>query len=157
MNALIAYYSWAGNTRGLAELIQKEAGGALFEIKPQTPYTSNYSACTAQAKKEIQAGYLPDLEGLPDNLDVYDTVFVGTPNWWSTIAPPVSSFLSKVDLTGKAVAPFCTHGGGGQARCASDTAGLCGGANVLDGLAVYGGSSKQADVSRWFSAIGLKG
>lgn len=114
---LIAYYSWGGTTRHAAEEIQRCTGGTLLEIKPVTPYPEDYDSCVQKAKEDIKAGLRPDI--LPANTDVamYDVVFIGSPNWWSTIAPPVSTFLAQNDLSGKNVAFFQTHGGGGMANC----------------------------------------
>lgn len=114
---LIAYYSWGGTTRHAAEEIQRCTGGTLLEIKPVTPYPEDYDSCVQKAKEDIKSGTHPDL--LPANTDVamYDVIFIGSPNWWSTIAPPVTSFLVQNDLSGKKVAFFQTHGGGGMANC----------------------------------------
>lgn len=154
---LIAYYSHSGNTEELAELIRTETGGVLFEIKPATPYPSAYQAVVGQAKEEIRAGFRPEIRETAD-VDPYDVVFVGSPNWWSTIAPPVASFLERCGLTGKTVVPFCTHGGGGMAGLARDTRALCPSSEVMDGFAVYGNSVRRArdEVDAWLRKIGLK-
>lgn len=154
---LIAYYSHSGNTKGLAELIRTETGGALLEIKPAEPYPSAYQAVVDQAKEEIRAGFRPEIRETAD-VGPYDVVLVGSPNWWSTIAPPVASFLERCDLTGKTVVPFCTHGGGGMAGLARDTRALCPGSKVLDGFAAYGNSGLRArdEVDAWLRGIGLK-
>ena len=67
------------------------------------PYPNSYNAVVDQAKKEIQAGYKPALQSTLDRIESYDTIFVGSPNWWSTIAPPVATFLSEYDLSGKTI------------------------------------------------------
>jgi flavodoxin len=66
---LLAYYSWSGNTRKIAGLIERETGGTLFEIEPVQPYTTDYRAAVAQAKEEIQAGFRPDLKAFPSFQD----------------------------------------------------------------------------------------
>ena len=106
---LIAYYSWGGNTKYAAAQIQKATGGTLFEIKPVKPYPSEYRECTVQARKEIQEGGRPELAAKVEDMGKYDVIFIGSPNWWSTIAPPVASFLASYDLSGKTVIPFVTH------------------------------------------------
>ena len=112
---LVAYYSWGGNTKYAAAQIQKATGGTLFEIKPARPYPAEYRECTVQAKKEIQEGFRPELASRVEDIGKYDVIFIGSPNWWSTIAPPVAAFLASYDLSGKTVIPFVTHGGGGMA------------------------------------------
>jgi hypothetical protein len=94
---LIVYYSRSGNTRAIANLIHQEVGGTIHEIQPEVPYPSSYNAAVDQAKKEIPAGYRPALRSTLAQVESYDTIFVGSPNWWNTIAPPVATFLSEHD------------------------------------------------------------
>jgi flavodoxin len=152
---LIAWYSHSANTRKLAKLIGQKTGGDLQEILPQTPYPAAYNTVVAQAKKEIQAGYRPVLQSLPQSIAGYGTVFVGSPNWWSTVAPPVAAFLEFFDFSGKTVIPFCTHGGGGFGHIERDIAKQCPRSILLPGFAVYGGGSREADVSAWLARIGI--
>ncbi len=150
-NILIAYYSRSGNTRRIAKLIHDEVGGTIFEIQPEISYPDDYDSVLAQAKKEIQSGYMPALKSKIEDINAYDTIIIGSPNWWSTIAPPVAAFLSEYDLSGKTIVPFCTHGGGGQAGVLKGIAGLCSGSTVLTGFDIYGngGSDAKGSVSVW--------
>ncbi|WP_295812239.1 flavodoxin [uncultured Victivallis sp.] len=141
---LIAYYSWSGNTRAAAEQIQKITGGTLFEIKPAKAYPSDYSACVDQAKQECRDEFKPELATKVEDFAKYDVIFVGTPNWWSTMAPPVRSFLAGYDFSGKTVIPFVTHGGGGMARCERDMRKVCPKAAFGKGGAFSGGSIRNA-------------
>jgi len=154
---LIAYFSRSGNTRKIANLIHQEVGGTIHEIQPEVPYPNSYDAVVDQAKKEIQAGYKPALESTLDQIESYDTVFVGSPNWWSTIAPPVVTFLSEYDLSGKTIVPFCTHGGGGLGRIGKDIAKLCPRSTVLSCFGIYGSGTgnARAEVSAWLSKVGI--
>jgi len=156
-NILIAYFSRSGNTRKIAHLIQQKMGGTLHEIQVKVPYPGAYNAVVEQAKKEIQAGYKPALRSTLDHVEAYDTVFVGSPNWWSTIAPPVATFLAEHDLSGKTIVPFCTHGGGGLGRVAQDIAKLCPRSTVLSSFSVYGSGSGdvRAEVVAWLRKVGL--
>lgn len=133
---LIAYYSWGGTTRHAAEAIQRCTGGTLLEIKPVTPYPTDYDECVQKAKEDIKSGVRPEL--IPANTDValYDVIFIGSPNWWSTIAPPVSTFLSQNNLSGKKVAFFQTHGGGGMANCERHARALMPKAEFLGSIAL---------------------
>ncbi|MDT8899711.1 flavodoxin [Anaeroselena agilis] len=154
---LVAVFSKSGNTRRIADHIHESVGGTIFEIQSEVPYPNDYNAIVEQAKKEIRAGHKPALKTKVDNIEAYDTVFVGSPNWWSTIAPPVATFLSEYDLLGKTVVPFCTHGGGGAGRIFTDIAALCPQATVLNGLEVYGdgGGNAKATISQWLHKIGV--
>lgn len=136
-NILIAYFSYLGHTRELAEQIHKAVGGTLYEIRPAEAYSSDYDTCEAQAKKETRDGYRPPLADTCDNLASFSTIVLGTPNWFNTMAPPVATFLSMNDFSGKTVVPFCTHGGGGLGRIQRDIQKMAQGASVLDALALY--------------------
>ena len=153
---LIAYYSWSGNTRKIAELIERETGGTLFEIGPVQPYTTDYRAAVAQAKEEIQAGFRPDLKTLPE-ITSYSVVFLGTPIWWHTMAPPLAAFIERFELNGKTVVPFHTHGGGGVGSFEEDIAKMCPNSTITKGFGVFnsGGSETEAQVGFWLNSIGL--
>jgi flavodoxin len=154
---LIAYYSHSGNTRKIANLIHREVGGTIHEIQPKVPYPNSYNAVVDQAKIEIETEYKPALQSTLDHLESYDTIFVGSPNWWSTIAPPVATFLSGYDLSGKTIVPFCTHGGGGLGRIGKDIAKLCPQSTILSSFEIYGSGTgnAQAKVSAWLSKVGM--
>ena len=152
---LVAYYSYSGNTRFAAERIQKATGGDIFEIKPAAPYPDDYNACVDQAKKEIAAGLKPELAEKVKEFDKYEVIFVGTPNWWSTMAPPVLTFLSGYDFSGKTVIPFVTHGGGGMARCETDMRKAVPKANFGKGGAFSGRNIKnsEAALAGWIDEV----
>ncbi|MBC7321071.1 flavodoxin [bacterium] len=156
-NVLIVYFSWSGNTRKIANIIHREIGGTVVEIIPEHSYPNSYNATVEQAKREIQQGYKPPIKTRIDNIDLYDTIFVGSPNWWSTIAPPVATFLSTYDLSGKTIVPFCSHGGGGQGKIVKDIAKLCPRSNVLEPFVIYGGGAGdiQSKISEWLHKIGF--
>jgi len=154
---LIAYFSRSGNTRKIANLIHNQVGGTIHEILPEMSYPNSYHETVDQAKREIRTGYKPALQSSIDHIKSYDTVFIGTPNWWSTIAPPVATFLSVYDFSGIPIVPFCTHGGGGLGRIDKDIAKLCPQSTLLSSLTIYEGGTRhtQADVSAWLLKMGL--
>ena len=151
---LVAYYSHSGNTRRLAKAVQEATGGDLVELAPAEPYPADYDTVVAQAKREIAKGFRPAL-AKPVDASGYDAVIVGTPNWWSTMAPPVATFLESADLSGKAVSVFCTHGGGGSGRIERDAAKLCPDADRLPGFSTYGRTFTKSQVEKWLAGIGL--
>lgn len=155
---LIVYYSRSGNTRAVAKQIHATIGGDLLEIQTVHPYPEEYRATTDQAKKELAEGYKPPLATKVPDMQKYALVFLGSPNWWGTIAPPVMTFLSEYDFSGKTIAPFITHGGGGAGRSTADIRKLCPKASVAEALAISGRSaaSAQKDVAAWLAHLGLK-
>lgn len=154
---LVAYYSYSGNTREMARQIADVSGGELFEIVPVTPYPSDYQTVVDQAKREINAGARPALKTRVDDMSQYDVVFVGSPCWWATVAPPVATFLTSYDFAGKTVVPFMTHEGSRMGRTEADIRKLCPKSQVPDGLPVRGGAvgrSKET-VRRWVEGLGF--
>lgn len=155
-NILLVYYSHSANTRKFAELIREKTDGTLCELVPKKVYPRDYNTVVEQAKKEIQTGFRPELKTEIKDIASYDTVFVGTPNWWSTIAPPVVTFLASNDLAGKIIAPFCTHGGGGSGHIEATIKKLCPASTVRPLLSVYGGTAQDSQVESWLKKIGVK-
>lgn len=154
--ALVVYFSHSGNTRTLAGQIARAAHADLLEIVPEKPYPTVYNEVTDQAQKEIEAGYRPALATKIPDVSAYDVVFVGSPCWWGTIAPPVAAFLASCDLTGKTVAPFMTHEGSRMGRSAADIRELCPKSALTEGLSVRGSavSGAAAEVEKWLKKIG---
>lgn len=157
MKTLVAYYSYSGNTRTVAQQIQKATGADIFEIEVKNAYPSDYQALLDRAKKEINNNGKPVLKSMPKDLAQYDVIFVGSPNWWSTIAPPVATFLSNGNFSGKTIVPFVTHGGGGMAQCETNAKKLCPQAKMLKGLAINGSAVQSATprVEKWLREIGI--
>jgi len=155
---LITYYSRTGNTREIANQIHRIVGGIIVEIQTVVPYPDDYDAVTKQAKQELKTNYKPALKTKVENIGSYDVIFVGSPNWWGTIAAPVKSFLSEYDLSGKTIVPFITHAGSGLGRSVSDIEVLCPHSTILEGLAVWGENAKNAqnDVSAWVRRLRVK-
>lgn len=148
---LIVYFSQSGNTEIIARQIQKATDGDIFRLETATPYPKEYQALVDQAKKEIEAGYKPALKEKAVNPESYDIIFAGSPSWWSTIAPAVSTFLSAYDFAGKTIIPFITHEGSRMGRAGADIKKLSPGATVLAGLPVRGSSVQSAgpEVNKW--------
>lgn len=155
---LTVYFSHSGNTRTVAEKIRETAGGDIFEIVPVDPYPREYNAVVEQARKELDRNYMPPLKTKAENLDSYDPVFIGYPDWWGTIPGPVASFLSEYDLSGKTIAPFCTHEGSGLGRSVEEIRSLCPDSFVKNGLAVRGGNVKrsQENIDNWLREVGFR-
>lgn len=150
---LVAYFSRAGenygvgnvekgNTRIVAEMIADATGATLFEIVPMAEYPKDYDDCTAAAKREKEANARPAIKADID-VEGYDIVYIGYPNWWGDMPMPVYTFIEKHDWNGKSVFPFCTHEGSGLSRTESYVAEACKGAAVGKGLAVKGQTAQN--------------
>lgn len=156
-NILIAYFSWGGNTRGIAEEIQRQTGADLFEIQLVEPYSTDYNTVLDQAQQDQSEQARPELSTHVENMEQYDTIILGYPNWWASIPMPIASFLEEYDFTGKAILPFCSHGGGGLGQSQTAIAKLVPDAILAEGLAINysGGSTMPDDVSAWLDANGI--
>jgi len=152
---VVFYFSHSGNTREIAYQIHERVGGDIFEIQTAKPYPSDYDTVVEQAGQEQKSGYKPALKTKFENIESYDVVFIGYPNWWGTIPRPVATFLSEYDLFGKTIVPFCTHEGSGQGRSFTDISKLCPKSTILNGIAVWGRDAKTAqnEVSEWLRKI----
>ena len=159
MAKLIAYYSRAdenyfggayrvipvGNTERLAKKMAELTGADLLKIEQKQPYSADYQTCIAEAKRDKQANARPELVGLPENLDAYDEIYLGYPNYWGTMPMAVYTFLEQYDFTGKTIHPFCTHEGSGLSNTEADIRKAAKGAAVARGLAVCGSDVDKAD------------
>ena len=145
---LIAYYSYSGNTKKVAEKIKALTGGDIFEIMPVNSYPANYNDTVNLAQKEKTGNIKPELI---DNGDVsdYDTIYLGTPVWWYTFSSPIRTFLSENDFSGKTIIPFCTHGGGGASNTYSDIQKLCPNSTLKEGFTSFENSAKDTEIEDW--------
>ena len=101
---------------------------------------------------------MPDLKGKIDNIDQYNVIFIGSPCWWSTYAPAVSTFLASYNLSGKIIVPFMTHEGSGMGKSVSDMKKAAPKSTVLNGLAIRGSSANnsQTEVKKFVDGLNLK-
>lgn len=180
---LIAYFTWAentqvenpeevdvdattsasvllpGNTAKMAGWIQQKVGGDLFSIVVSEPYSSDYDECLDRAADEKAENARPELVNHVDNMEDYDVVFLGFPNWWYTAPMAIFSFIEEYDFSGKTVVPFCAHGTGGLAGSVTDiTAALPDSTEVLEPIGVYRPDidSAQPVINEWLEGLGFE-
>lgn len=155
---LIAYFSWSGNTKGAAEEIQRQTGADLFEITMVNPYSSDYNTVLDQAQQDQNEQARPELASHVENMDEYDTVMLGYPNWWASIPMPVASFLEEYDFTGKTIIPFCSHGGGRFGQSLTAISKLVPNAVMGEALSIHysGGSNLLEDITDWLEKNNIK-
>ncbi|MDR2802653.1 MAG: hypothetical protein LBB31_05485 [Prevotellaceae bacterium] len=155
---LTVYYSLWGNTAILADLIHQAVGGDVFIIETEAPYPAD--AAHAAAQKHIDEGILPALKNKVD-IASYDVIFIGTPNWFGTVALPVKSFLKEYDLSGKTIVPFATFGGSVD-KCLTEIVAAAPGATALTGFSISGDDVKNPEknakqqVLDWLARINVK-
>lgn len=151
---LIAYFSWGGTTQQVAENIAQHTGGTLFRIETVNPYPTEYVPCTEVAKVERDEGIRPALKAEVENLDEYDTIFVGCPVWWHTAPMAIWSFLENEnsDFKGKTIIPFCTYAATYRDETLAKIVELTPDSDHLKG---FGTADKNADVTDWLKKIGI--
>ena len=148
-----------GNIGLAADMIAQATGGDLFSILTAEQYPDNYNDTIDVGQTEKGANARPELISHIDNLDSYDTVFLGFPNWWGDMPMAVYSFLDEYDLSGKTIVPFVTSGGSGFSNTIRAIESAEPDATVLEGLSLRDSRSPQAadDVTDWLARLGLAG
>lgn len=152
-NMLVAYFSLAGeqygvgvieegNTSIIAHMIAEQTGANLFEIEAATPYPTSHSELLDVSRQEMANNARPEIAGTVDNMDDYDTIFIGYPNWWGDMPMIIYNFLESYDLSGKTIVPFCTHGGSGLSNTEATIADITGG-TMKDGFAIPGTTAQN--------------
>lgn len=146
-----------GNTGVVADIIAQATGADLFSIRTVEQYPDTYDATIDQGQQEQSDGARPELATHLENLDSYDTIFLGFPNWWSDMPMAVYTFLDEVDLSDKTVIPFVTSGGSGFSNTISTIQQMEPQATVQEGLSIGGSSATgaQQQVESWLSELGL--
>lgn len=146
-----------GTTEYMAKVIQEETGADLFEIQTVQEYPTEYRDVTNQASQEKESGFRPELATHIDNINQYDTIFVGYPNWWGDMPMALYSFFDEYDLAGKTIVPFNSHGGSGFSQTVQSIAELEPDATVsTDGLSLSRSvvSSSRETIVTWLNDLG---
>lgn len=146
-----------GNTESVASKIAALTGADKFRIETVKEYPAEYKEMTEVAMQELQNKERPALTGQVENMEQYDTIILGYPNWWGTMPMCVFTFLEAYDLTGKKILPFCTHEGSGLGHSIDDIRKVCPGTEVKDGLAIRGSVAASSDrlIKEWLKRNGI--
>ena len=153
---LVAYFSASGVTAKVAEKLSEAIGADLYAIEPEVPYTkADLDWMDKKSRSTIEMNNpasRPAIAGKRDNMNDYDTVFVGFPIWWYVAPTIINTFLESYDLTGKTIIPFATSGGSDMGKTNEKLLPSCKGAKLLNGK-VFKASVSGADLAK--SAEGL--
>lgn len=155
---LVAYFSATNTTEGVAEHIANGLHADLYEIVPKDPYTDadlNYNDNNSRTTIEMNdPDARPAISGSVENMEQYDTVFIGYPIWWGEAPKIISTFMESYDFSGKTIVPFCTSGGSGIGSSATNLEQLTSSAQWLSGRRLNG-SDSQDTVMEWVNSLGL--
>lgn len=152
---LVLYFSMSGNTETVAKSIHNKVGGDILELETVQTYPSDYNTLVNYAQEEQRNNARPELKTIV-NIDDYDTIFLGYPNWWADMPMPLYTFLDNYDLSGKTIAPFITHGGSGLSGTPAKIKSEEPNATVTEGLAVRDSSVNSSDstIEAWLEKLG---
>ena len=150
---LIAYFSWGGTTRRMAQQIQAITGGDLFEIEPVNPYPTSYTPCTEVALEERDSNARPAIKNSVANWDGYDVVFLGGPVWWHTAPMILHTFAESYDFEGKTVVPFTTYTSTYRDETLQAIVDMTPDAEHLEGLGLTSGSINESRIQTWIDLI----
>lgn len=153
---LVAYFSATGTTKTMAGYISEVTGGDLYEIVPEIPYSSedlNYSDNNSRSSREQNdEGARPVISGNVEDMDQYETIFVGYPIWHGDAPMVIDTFLESYDFTGKTIVPFCTSGGSGIDTSMQTIRGLCPDSTVRQGSRI----GNTSEIETWLNQMGFK-
>ena len=149
---LVAYFSASGVTAKLAETLSEAIGADLYAIEPEVPYTKadlNWMNQNSRSSVEMKdPASRPAIAGKRDNMDEYDTIFIGFPIWWYVAPTIINTFLESYDFTGKTIIPFATSGGSGMGKTNEKLQPSCPGAKLMDGK-VWKKNANAAELAAW--------
>lgn len=156
-NVLIVYFSQTGNTETVANIIHDNVGGDIVKLETTEAYPSDYDELVDYAQQEQQEDARLELSTVIENIEQYDTIFLGYPNWWGDMPMAIYTFLDTYDLSGKTIAPFITHGGSGLSGTPENIQEEELNASVTEGLAIDGdeASDSSEDVVEWLNSLGF--
>ena len=153
---LVAYFSARGVTAKVAEKLSEAIGADLYAIEPEVPYTkADLDWMDKKSRSTIEMNNpasRPAIAGKRDNMNDYDTVFVGFPIWWYVAPTIINTFLESYDLTDKTIIPFATSGGSDMGKTNEKLLPSCKGAKLLNGK-VFKASVSGADLAKWAEGL----
>ena len=152
---MVVYFSWSRNTQNISKEIQKQTNLDIFEIVPEVTYSDDYDTVVDDAKKEQLEKSRPKIKNKIENIDEYETIYVGYPIWWEDMPMILYTFLEEYDLSNKTIALFCTSGESGLSNTEKTIQALEPSAPMVKGLHVSGSKSKNASsgIKEWINEI----
>lgn len=152
---LVAYFSWGGTTRRMAQQIATLTGADLFRIEPVTPYPAEYTPTTEVARAEKEADARPAIKNTVPGWEQYDILFIGCPVWWWTTPMIICTFAESYDFAGKTVVPFCTYASTYRNETLARIAELTPAAKHLTGCGLTSSRVNESNVAEWLQRINL--
>ena len=153
---LVAYFSASGNTAKLARTLAAVVGGDLHEIQPKQPYTAedlDWRNKNSRSSVEMNdKSFRPEIANSVDDMEKYDTIYIGFPIWWYVAPTIINTFLEQYNLEGKTVIPFATSGSSGMGNTNAELKNSCKGAILKDGKRFDANASPQ-ELKKWIDSF----
>ena len=108
---LLVYFSYTGHTKYIAEIIKQNINCDVIRLEPVIPYSNDYNKVVNDEQNQESSDIIPEIKDINIDLDLYDTIIIGTPVWWYRSAPVIRAFLKKYDLSNKIIIPYATNAG----------------------------------------------
>ncbi len=135
-----------GNNEVIVEKIKAQFPDAdVFQIETVKKYSPDYMVCIEEAKEELRAKARPELTAKVENMDQYDTIILGYPNWWGLPPMAVFTFLESYNFAGKKIIPFCSHEGSGLGGSLRQLKMTVPDAHLTAGVAIHGAAASHCD------------
>jgi flavodoxin len=135
-----------GNNEVIVEKIKAQLPNAdVFRIDTVKKYSPDYMVCIEEAKQELRAKARPELTAKVEDMDRYDTIILGYPNWWGLPPMAVFTFLESYDFSGKKIVPFCSHEGSGLGGSIRQIRQAVPDADLTEGVAIHGAAASHCD------------
>lgn len=147
-----------GNTQYMAYVIAENQNADIFRIEPETPYPTDHETLVDLAAEEQDSNARPAIKDQIENIDDYDVIFLGYPNWWGDMPMILYTFLEEYDLSGKTVIPFNTHGGSGFSNTVNTIRELEPEADVQEGLSISRSQIQDAkpEIIAWLNSLDIE-
>ncbi|MDE5604739.1 MAG: flavodoxin [Eubacterium sp.] len=156
---LVAYFSATNTTERVAQDIADSLNCDIFEIVPQNPYTDddlNYHNSNSRTSIEMNdESARPAIASSVENIEQYDTIFIGYPIWWNDAPRIINTFLESYNFADKTIIPFCTSGGSGINASVSNLKNAFSNSKWENGKGFNGSSSKE-EIAEWANSFNLK-
>lgn len=163
MKSIVIFYSRAGNnyvngeiknlkignTEVIANKIAELTNSDIFKIEQVKEYSNDYSECIDEAKRDQRLNIRPKLKKMPEDLQKYDVIYLGYPNYWGTMPMAMFTFLESTNLKNKIIKPFCSHEGSGLGRSVEDIKRLCINSKVEEGIDIHGAKVIDEKLEKW--------
>ena len=157
---LVAVFSARGSTKWVAEKLANVVEGDLYEIEPEEPYTAedldwtNPKSRSSIEMKENRS-FRPPIKGEEENIENYDTIYLGFPIWWYVAPTIVNTFLESYDFSGKTIIPFATSGSSGMGNTVNELKPSCSDdAIFIDGKR-FPSSVSEDELKSWIDNLNI--